>query len=59
MQADITLLPGERARRSVTLFRDLPGMKPVDPGRYELTKEIAGSGSVEPLRLQVAYDVPE
>lgn len=59
VQADITLVPGERARRSVTLFRDLPGMKPVDPGRYELTKEIAVSGSDEPLRLQIVYDVPE
>jgi hypothetical protein len=55
-----TLNPGESIRRTVTLFKGLDGMQPLEPGAYEFHKKVKFSVGHRPERtrpLTITYDI--
>jgi hypothetical protein len=55
-----TLSPGESIRRTVTLFKGLDGMQPLEAGTYEFHKKVKFSVGHRPERIRsltITYDI--
>jgi hypothetical protein len=55
-----TLKPGEGIRRTVTLFKGLGSMQPLEPGTYEFHKTVKFSVGHRPERIRsltITYDI--